>query len=127
MDQLSRDELIADTITLVRGEHETRTWDQDLWAEKTDCGTSCCVAGNIGFLVGFHFDYDKVTGRAVGSSIRPTSAGKYSHVEDIAAEALGLSCIESEWMFNPGRSQDELLDALDGLKNGVTVSETAGL
>jgi len=115
------DELIDDTIRLVKGEHESRFWDQSVWSEEMYCGTSCCVAGNVCHAAGYVpvdnlTEYDDMDAffwrRPYGKTVKSAN--------ELAAGLLGLSGHKSAWLFESWRSEQEILTALNELKDDVT-------
>lgn len=80
-------ELIRKEIEWAEGHPEE--WKQDGWAEETDCGTTCCIAGHTVLDAGYQLDWDN--GRAA------TTGGR--RIKMVAAELLGLTEDQAGLLF----------------------------
>lgn len=110
---LTRDEAITVAIEHVRGEGE-KEWDQRDWVSP--CGTAFCVAGWLAVKQGYQPIIDSNQCRAPDERRHSTPI--------IGRRALGLEAHEASWLFDSDRTQDEILDALDGLRNDISILET---
>lgn len=77
---------------LARIDGNPELWDQNVLAQKTECGTACCVAGHTVALAGysFYFDID-------GSSFTTTDG---VGVWGLARTLLGISEMEAGDLFD---------------------------
>lgn len=126
---MTREQLIDDTIKLVNGEKGGWRWLQGRWLKRTDCGTSACVAGNTVLAAGYLPAKIKTREGAETVSevlfMRPRGTNAYS-VHSLAGNLLGLTIAESNYLFNSSRSKKAVLACLKLLKEGKRVSDYNG-
>lgn len=71
-------------------------WDQTLWAGKTSCGTTYCVAGYVAFLEGWNLTPTP----GIEHISLCSKDGKSAHIPDIAHKVLGLNRWQRDSLFN---------------------------
>lgn len=94
-------------------------WNQACWARRTDdlqvtsslqiatnCGTAYCVAGHAIHRAGADakFDGDGFATRCIDMD------GNERHIETYATEILGLDGFQSDCLFNPTNTLEEMWD-----------------
>lgn len=86
-------------------------WDQEVWAMRSGCGTTHCIAGwtVVHASITVAFGQDRVWADQ-------TSDGRL--IEDVARELLGLTFCEAECLFWPDNTLEDLwnmaVDFTDG-------------
>lgn len=60
-------------------------WDQAAWAYKTDCGTSCCLAGHVVTLAGKQIDFDPDSNMPAHRVV-----GEAGSIDQVAANLLDI-------------------------------------
>jgi hypothetical protein len=85
--------------------------------EKNVCGTTACVAGHAVVLTlpknaTYDWRQDQV--------ILPDGSDVY--VQTYAADVMGLSFTESEWLFDGNREVDDVIAALELLASGKSIA-----
>jgi hypothetical protein len=94
------------------------THNQRVWAKRTECGTTACVAGWAVLLA--HPDaeltaLDCFNGMSCGVLL---SDGTERAFNMYGAELLGLTPDQRYWLFDEERTTPEVLGGLDDLING---------
>ena len=118
---VSRDELIDETIALVQG-HKIKdglVWDQTEWVKRVDCGTACCVAGGAAIAAGYvphEIDFNRWKWR------RPRGKTIYE-ITSLGRRLLRLDGFEAEWLFHHERTKRQVLAGLRKLKDGGRINE----
>lgn len=87
-----------------------KQWDQAVWAEKSDCGTCCCIAGwavlHEGIELSFRRGYSGLT-----------ADGRL--IDEVAMEILGLDDDDADWLFSGGNTLYDLWSKASDLTNGA--------
>lgn len=119
-------------------------WDQEKWAEKTACGTSCCLAGHAAIQAGYELDWtdeerivwdlktetEKVVTYwsacrikphgdypdFVGYNVNGEPSGPF--IEDVANDALDLTNGEGDLMYSPSNRLWDLWDKAKQFTDG---------
>lgn len=100
---------ILDHITAHPEEH-----DQEVWAERTACGTVMCLAGHAAVMTGHTIAYER---RANGDwMVRYCTNGE--QIEDVARDALGLTYLQAAKLFDSQNSRDTLWDLAETFTDG---------
>lgn len=102
-------------------------WDQDQWfvgianglssnpnyrLVKVDCGSSCCIAGNVVINEGAKpviRDESWMEGNEVMVTLCQTKSGRFEYIFEYATKLLGLTPIESDRLFECGQDIDEVV------------------
>jgi len=98
-------------------------WDQSAWLVTEDfriheldhepgCGTAYCVAGYVGQLVNPAYLEDAWGGTVVG-------APGARHVSDVAREALGLTPMQADMLFESTNGVDRIRELAEGFAGGA--------
>lgn len=80
------------------------TWKQDVFAERTDCGTAYCVAGWAVTRAGDEVVWPEGARLAQFVAID----GGYESISKRAAHLLGLTEVEEDDLFDPINELDDL-------------------
>ena len=125
---VSRDELIDETIALVEGhkEKDGLVWNQTTWVQPVDCGTAYCVAGGVAITAGYVLSDTELNryGSFGNNEEWRRPRGKITHhVSTLAKKLLGLDYFEAEWLFYVYRAQPDVLAGLRKLKDGGRINE----
>jgi hypothetical protein len=103
------------------------THSQHLWARRTECGTTYCIAGWAAVLSGYSINWllaDHVDGEEISGQVVPVEDGGADLIADAAQELLGLAYEERDGLFYEF-SNPEALAVLDRMieagKNGERV------
>ncbi|MDE2986660.1 MAG: hypothetical protein OXT70_01235 [Chloroflexota bacterium] len=115
--------IAARTVTRILGFPDT--WDQTMWMRRgghgtydasaiiggdcspsrwEDCGTTACAAGHIVAAA------VELGAPEVEQAARPTCL-----IDDTAGRLLRLTARQQEWLFDAGRSRDEVVSALSAV------------
>lgn len=112
------------TLGAVRIADSLGLWNQDEWAEVTDCGTAGCFAGHLAFQHGYTKVHDRssyailpmlinpITNEELPFSVNTVDGSEEGTVASYAREALGLTRDEAELLFHPDISTIEDLEAV---------------
>lgn len=85
-------------------------WDQGMWLPEgvgPKCGTACCIAGHIALMTGWSpipIDPDSAWFR----TLVVERDGAEGDVDEVAAEAIGVSDPDVDQLFRPSNTLDEL-------------------
>lgn len=114
------DELLERTMRHIEKNPE----EHDQQRYVNDCGTAFCFAGHAAILNGAKVPTGTVVARGWDWGVMPdgTAVEYYDHqvesrhIEDHAADILGLDYEQSDTLFAPYRTRDELRLCVDALK-----------
>jgi hypothetical protein len=107
--------------TMEHIEAHPQEWDQQTWITKADCGTVACFAGWAVLLA--HPEAEAVYGvpcscgacdRVAATANAVRLGGRKASIEDVARDALGLTCKEGMRLFGAGNGMDDLRDIVAG-------------
>ncbi len=89
--------------TLAHIEAEPHSWNQFVWARRTDCGTAMCFAGWAVTLAGAQVDFRRFGDELSTNVITPESRSELGlrtlYIDEAAQELLDLSLEEAEELF----------------------------
>lgn len=85
-------------------------WDQDFWAQRTDCGTTYCLAGTVAVQQGYELSFDDVG----GASQVTTGEG----IADVAERELGLTEAQADELFIESDTLRDLYRVARDITNG---------
>lgn len=98
--------------------------DQNIWAEKSPCGTSCCLAGHTVLMTGHEIDWredgngsgeygaDRVKTPIVVKGMRT------DQISNVAGHELGLDSDQKETLFIDSETVEDLWRAANEFTNG---------
>jgi hypothetical protein len=112
-------ELINKVIEQIDAHPET--WCQDLWARKTDCGTSYCFAGWACVLAGEEILWNehKVGEDTFAAHVRTQGCASkefgeyYVTIRERAQQLLGLGVIEADLLFDWANDREEIQEQVN--------------
>ena len=84
----------------------------DVWAERTSCGTTACIAGTAAILAGHEIDWDTMSWRRQAYL---TVAGE--HIADVACKELGLTETQENQLFYC-KTLDDVWEAAERITDG---------
>lgn len=92
-------------------------WDQTYWSERSECGTTFCVAGFAVVAAGATMLYDDCGGlaRGVAGHCRLPD-GRVEVIELYAAQLLGLDIHQATPLFFCNTSLEELDEVIDRIR-----------
>lgn len=140
--QWAVDEHLIESNLMPRKGEQTKRWDQDTWGQasytrervevvhhddyhaihnwnlvQVDCGTTCCIAGNVVLDAGAKFvipDRDFLTpGERVGVEYCLTQDSKIKLIPDLARELLGVD--DEEGLFSGSNDIYEVIEYAEEL------------
>jgi len=106
---------VRDQVTM-----HPETHDQFMWARKTECGTTYCIAGWAAVLSGQQLLWERADKGAYEEAfwIQATPSAEPAarrFISGFARDALGLTPYEAAKLFASDLSEDEALAVLDAL------------
>lgn len=97
--------------------------NQEVWAEKTECGTAYCMAGWAVALAGYEFDWhsDGTTSSVITE--RTATSTHYELIEEVATVVLGLDFCDAVELFHSLNTVDDLELMVKNLSNGEPIRD----
>lgn len=93
------------------GDHRD-DWDQTYWSERSECGTTFCVAGFAVVAAGATMMYeDHGPGKGIAGNCRLPD-GSVEVIELYATQLLGLDTVQASALFLCGTSLEDLDDVI---------------
>lgn len=106
--------LAKNTLEMIAGRRD-RTWDQDVWYDiDEECGTVCCVAGDAVLQTGL-----KIIADNANITFAHIVDGVKLRVPCVARALLGLSLDQADWLFDADRTEGEVVETLELIRDGV--------
>jgi hypothetical protein len=131
---MTQKNLALANVTMMVIEANPDKHDQGSWASP--CGSTMCYAGHAGVIAGAKFDKNKAghdwyvepgtlkhLGWDEAYSDPRYPSGEIKHISNFAAEKLGFTDAEKEYMFDPNRTVEEMEAALEAMNNGESFSD----
>jgi hypothetical protein len=97
--------------------------NQEVWAEKTECGTAYCMAGWAVALAGYEFCWrsDGTTSSVITE--RTATSTHCELIEEIATAVLGLDFRDADDLFHSLNTVDDLELMVKNLSNGEPIRD----
>lgn len=94
-------------------------WDQSTWGLQTSCGTSCCAAGKVVLDAGGKFVNGTVReDGSVSFYAARMSDGEEVHIENKAADLLGLTGMQASYLFAGSNGYEQMKRMIDQIIAG---------
>lgn len=96
-------------------------WDQDIWAERTPCGTVACLAGTAVLLQGFELDFYESEcdcGCREGTTASYVISDPPQTIQEVARTTLGLTEDQADDLFESDNTLRDLWAYANSFTNG---------
>lgn len=87
---------------------------QEVWAQRSACGTAACLAGRVVLQAGAEIMWDS----NFLVSLCVTPSGERRHISQYARELLGIGQFEAEALFDHMNSVEDLEEIGEGILSG---------
>lgn len=107
-------------------------WKQDNWAERTACGTACCLGGTVALQAGYELNWKKLTKwNPETCTHEPTdkwfadyilSCDDYPHgaqIAEVSNDLLEVSAISGDRLYNCSNTLLDLWRIANSITGGV--------
>lgn len=94
-----------------------KSWNQEVWAEETECGTRCCFAGAALLTNGYRFVFEGPYGPRFAGAMSP-SGERIMSIQEEAQKILELNPQQANRLFDGLNDLDELTEAVALIKGG---------